>query len=102
MAGVSVAYRGRCNNECDGKPPDDCCFDDDDCEADYRCVDERCDGDQDAVAGRCKPIKVEDGQCWEHSDCPNGGICANPSICACGVVCLVADSPGNCASVAAE
>jgi hypothetical protein len=77
-----------------------CCYYDDDCPTDQECVGARCGSSgigvpPVAIPGVCKPrLSGNNLACWRNEDCSLG--CAGVVVCGCGVVCVAADTPGNC------
>lgn len=68
-----------------------CCTADGDCGDNQECV------PAGATGGQCKD-KVREPMCWRDSDCADGATCEGESVCQCGVLCIIADHAGTCAS----
>jgi hypothetical protein len=95
-ARAAVLKRAICPAQCEQpkKPRKSCCFADSQCAVGKYCAGEVCTA---GGEGRCKAF-VPAGQCWEDADCGDGGTCDGAILCPCGVDCIRADQPGQCAS----
>jgi hypothetical protein len=94
-ARAAVLRRALCPTQCAPMPHRKrCCFSDNHCAAGSYCAAETCSA---GGEGRCKAL-VPAGQCWEDADCGDGGQCQGAILCPCGVDCVHADQPGQCAS----
>jgi hypothetical protein len=97
-ARVSVAHEGSCEVESCDDPEGDCCFEDEHCDLEQRCVGAIC-SPRGELEGTCVTSDLDEGQCWVNADCSRGEVCVGVQRCPCGSVCRAADEPGECQSI---
>ncbi|TVR00049.1 MAG: hypothetical protein EA398_11725 [Deltaproteobacteria bacterium] len=91
-----MRHQGTCDaGPCGTLPAFGCCFDDDACSAETRCVGAICQREREE-AGTCVTRDLDPGECWDDGDCTSDTRCHGAERCPCAHACLLPDEPGTC------